>query len=262
MLFAAMAATPVQLRVLLSALACAGVLSSCSSHNDNPVVPKIDEHPAPTPMARLIGTPRVKVVFSGNLLESPGGGHVPAGTFSAVVYDSIGRRTFLGDVRLQGVPMRQAVDPQFSQPIRYVLEASELPPMAIGDSMRFEVVDGGAITPPFAYEMLPSYIVLPPDSTVVHESADLVLPWHGAIERVLVTITDAQSKRLRFNLQVENFTGEPKLFIPARDLAGLAVGELLVGTDVLDTEVIGATGANRQEFSFETRQQREWRLAP
>jgi len=262
MLVRAMEAPRMRHRALLPAFfAAAALLASCSSKNDNPMVtPPVDEHPAPTPMVRVIGTPRVKVLFQGNLTEPPDS-LVPNGSFSVVVYDSIGRRTFLNEVRLGGVVMHEEVD-GLGSPARYLLDATEIPNLHVGDSLRFEVIDGGIYTPPFAYELLPSYLELPPAGTVVHETQDLVIPWHGAVERVLVTITDIQAKRIRFNFQVENFTGETKLFIPARDLKGLTTGEILVGTDVLDTELIGAGGANLQSLSTETRQNRSWTLAP
>ena len=259
MLFAAMEAPSTRHRLLLLAL-LAAALSSCSSNSDNPVVPPPpSDEGAPAKMVTLIGSPRVKVLFVGNVLETPG---LPAsGTFSVVVFDSIGRRTFLGDVRLEGVPMHAEVD-QFGQPARYLLDVAEMPGIGVGDTIHFDVLDGGALTPPFSYVILPSYLTLPADSTVLHQSDDLVLPWTGAVERVLVSITDEQSKRIRFNYQVENYTGGTKLTIPARDLAGLSPGEVFVGINVRDTEVLGEAGQTLQQFDLETRQNRSWLLEP
>jgi hypothetical protein len=256
MLVAAMEALKTRTRLLLLAL-LAATLSSCSSDSDNPVTPPVDAGESPVVMARVIGTPRVKIVFLGDLTESQG---APAlrGAFSVVVYDSTGRSTFLVDLRLEGVPMHAATDGT----TRYLLDLAEIPGFQVGDSLHFDVVDGGTLTPPFSYLILPSHLTLPADSAVVHQSQDLVLPWNGAVERVLVTISDIQSKSIRYNYQVSNFTGATKLTIPARDLAGLKAGPLFVGTDVHDTENIGASGQTQQQLDLETRQSRSWQLAP
>jgi len=255
MLVAAMEAPKTRTSVLLLAL-LAATLSSCSSDSDNPVAPPVDEG-TPIVMARVIGSPRVKVSFLGDITESPGVPD-PSGSFSVTVYDSTGRVTFLVDLRLEGVPMHPATDGT----TRYLLDLDEIPGFQVGDSLHFDVVDGGTLTPPFSYVILPSHLTLPADSAVVHQSQDLVLPWSGAIERVLVTISDSQSKSIRFNYQVSNYTGGTKLTIPARDLAGLRAGPLFVGTDVRDTENIGATGQTLQQLDLETRQSRAWQLAP
>jgi hypothetical protein len=250
------------LGALFIAGALALALASCSSNPDNPIItqPPVDDHPAPNVMFHVVGDPRVAVRFTGNLVEAPGS-LVPTGQFAVTVYDSVGRRIFLTDVRLNGVVMTQELDPNL-QPSRYLLDPSALPGLAIGDTIRLEVVDGGVITTPFTYIIVPSHLTLPPDSTVIHKTANLVLPWTGAVERVLVNLTDSQGTRLRANLQLENYTGEHDLFIPARDLAGLSVGDVQVGTDVLDTELIINAGQLRQDVSFETRQSRFWRLEP
>lgn len=269
MIVRAMTGTPIPSRArparLLGLLASAGalalLLASCSSNPDNPVaVPPVDDHPAPTIMFHVVGDPRVAVRFMGNLVETPGS-LVPTGQFAVTLYDSVGRRIFLNEVRLNDVVMTQEFD-TFGQPSRYLLDPAALPGLVIGDTIRFQVIDGGAITTPFEYVLVPSHLVLPPDSTVIHESANLRLPWTGAVERILVALTDTQGTRIRTNLQIENFTGEHELFIPARDLAGLAVGDIRVGTDVLDTELIINSGQLRQDVSFETRQSRLWRLEP
>jgi hypothetical protein len=59
-----------------------------------------------------------------------------------------------------------------------------------------------------------------------------------------------------------NGTGQNKIFIPARDLVGLAIGDVQVATDVLDTEVILENGQLAQDVTFETRQNRLWSLEP
>jgi len=235
----------------------AATLSSCSSDPDNPVTPPLDDEDAPIVMAKVIGSPRVKVSFRGDMTESPGVPD-PSGAFSVTVYDSTGRTAFLVDLRLEGVPMHPATDGT----TRYLLNLSEIPGFQIGDSLHFDVVDGGTLTPPFSYVILPSHLTLPPDSAVVHQSQDLVLPWSGAVERVIVTISDTQSKSISFLYRVSNYTGATKLTIPARDLAGLKAGELFVGTDVQDTENLGATGQTLQQLDLETRQSRAWHLAP
>jgi len=251
-----MEAPSTRIRVFLLAL-LAAMLSSCSSNPDNPVAPPVDEEGAPTVMAQVIGSPRVKVSFKGYLTESPGVPD-PTGAFTVAIYDSTGRITFLVDVRLEGVPMHPATDGT----TRYLLDLDEIPGFQVGDTLHFDVVDGGTLTPPFSYVIVPSHLTLPADSAVVHQSQDLVLPWSGAIERLLVTISDSQSKSIRFNYQVSNYTGGTRLTIPARDLAGLKAGPLFVSTDVRDTELLGATGQTRQEFDLETHQSRSWVLAP
>ena len=234
------------------------LLSSCSSNGDNPVAPPSSEHPVPNTMVRIVGTPHVKVNFDGSLLTVPGSPDL-AGSFSVIMTDSIGRRTFVNDVRLGGVPMHPEVDP-LGSPARYTLNTSEIPGLAIGDSLVFEVVDGGDVTPPFRYEMLPSYLTLPVGT--IHENQDYVLPWTGAVERVLVTFTDRQGKRVRFNLQVENYSGMTSLFVRGSDLAGLVTGDVSLGTDVLDTENFVSNGAFQQFISMETRQSLVLSLQP
>lgn len=256
MLVAAMEAPKTRTSVLLLALLAATSLS-CSSDSDNPVTPPVDEGDSPIVMARVIGSPRVKVTFLGDITESPGVPD-PSGAFSVIIYDSTGRVTFLVDLRLEGVPMHAATDGT----TRYLLDLDEIPGFQVGDSLHFDVVDGGTLTPPFSYVILPSHLTLPADSAVVHQSQDLVLPWSGAVERVLVTISDTQSKSIRYNYQVSNYTGATKLTIPGRDLAGLKPGRLFVGTDVRDTEDIGESGQTLQHLELETRQSRSWQLAP
>jgi len=259
MLFAAMEASVNRIRALLFVL-LAATLSSCSSNSDNPLTPPPPDDGAPSLMVTIIGAPRVKVLFKGNLIE-PGNQAEVTGAFSVAITDSVGRRAFLGDVRLQGVPMHEEFD-GLGQPSRYTLDVSELPGVGIGDTLRFDVLGGGGLTPPFSYRILPSYVILPPDSTVIHQSQDLVLPWTGAIERVLVTVTDITTKRLTFNYQVENYTGGSKFTIPARDFAGLYVGPLFVGTNVRDSEDILSDGQALQSFELITHQDRTWILKP
>jgi hypothetical protein len=177
MLFAAMEAPSTRIRAFLLAL-LAATLSSCSSNSDNPLVTPPAGDPPPNNMVTIVGSPRVKVLFTGNVLETVG---VPeaSGQFVVVIFDSIGRRAFLPNVRLQGVPMHEEVD-GLGQPVRYVLDVSEMPGVGVGDTLHFDVADGGLLTPPFSYVILPSYMTLPADLTVVHESQDLVLPWSGA----------------------------------------------------------------------------------
>jgi hypothetical protein len=259
MLVAAMSAPSTRIRRVLLFALLAATLSSCSCDSDNPVTPPLVEG-APTLMAQLIGNPRVKVVFNGNVLESP---HLadPTGTFSVTIQDSILRRTFLPDVRLEGVPMHRESDP-LGNPARYTMNVSELGGVQVGDTLHFDVVDGGTLTTPFSYLILPSHMILPADSTVLHQSQDLVLPWTGTVDRVNVTISDDQSKTISVTYRVGNYSGLKKLTIPARDLAGLDEGELFVGVNVQDSELLGASGLPRQELDLETRQNRSWLLVP
>ncbi|MEP7028964.1 MAG: hypothetical protein ABI960_10250, partial [Candidatus Eisenbacteria bacterium] len=138
----------------------AGILAGCSNHDSMPVAPP-NPHPAPAPMFRVVGEPRVAVRFIGFLTE-PAGTSPLTGNFSVTLTDSIGRRAFLNDVRLNGVVMHQEVD-AFGLPSRYTLDASELPGLALADTLRFEAIDGGDFTPPFAYLIVPSHLTLPPD---------------------------------------------------------------------------------------------------
>jgi hypothetical protein len=207
-----------------------------------------------------VGSPRIAVFFRGFMTEGAPG-TTPVGQFAVTLIDSIGRRVFVDEARLNGILMQQEFD-DLGLPARYLLTPGDVPGLAIGDTVRFEVIDGGDLTTPFTYVIVPSHLVMPPDSSVLRRSEDLELPWTGAIERVIVTINDRQGVRISVTQRFENYTGDDALFIPARDMAGLALGELQVGTDVLDTELVLLNGQLRQEVSFETRQSRIWRLDP
>ena len=241
-------------------LLVAGVLASCSSNDTAPVQPGPDPNPAPSPMFSVVGDPHVAVRFNG-LLSELSDSSAASGAFSAILTDSMGRRTFLPDVRLNGVPMVEEFD-AFGSPSRYTLDASALPALSLDDTLRFEAVDGGAITPAFTYLITPSHLTMPPDFTVLHNDVDITMPWNGAVERVLVTLTDLTGKRLRINLQVENYTGLSQIVIPGRDLGQLYPGDISVGTDVLDGEFRVTNGSASQTVTMETRQSRLWRLAP
>ena len=211
-------------------------------------------------MFSLVGDPRVSVRFSALLSELPDSVAL-TGSFGVIISDSTTQRTFLPDVRIDGAPLVQEVD-QFGSPFRYTLDASALPTLRLADTLRLEVVDGGARTPPFTYVILPSHLTLPPDSTVLHAAEDLTLTWNGEVERVLVTLTDGIGRRLRFNLQVSNYTGLNQLLIPSHDMAQFAPGDLHVSTDVLDDEVRIVDGPTIHSVTMETRQMRVWRIAP
>jgi hypothetical protein len=259
MLVAAMEALRARTLVLLSALLL-GALTSCSSNSDNPVVPPNDDHPAPVRMITVVGTPRVKVNFTGFLTENLAG--TLDGQFSVVFTDSIGRRTFLGDVRLAGVPMHEEVD-GLGQPSRYTLDATEMPPgRAVSDTLVFSVGDGLAISPPFSYVIVPSHMVLPADSAVIHQNVDLTLPFTGIADRVLVTFTDQQGSRVRYNLQVENYSGQTSVFVRGSDLAQLSTGPLSLATNVRDDELFIASDYYLQSFTMQTTQSRGLTLAP
>ncbi len=240
----------------------AGLLAACSSNTNAPVAPiVVNPHPAPVPMFRVVGEPRVAVRFAGSLTE-PIGATGLTGTFSVTLTDSSGRRAFLNDVRLNNVPMHEEFDVVSGLPSRYLLDASEIPGLAFADSLRFEAIDGGDYTPPFSYLILPSHFTLPPDSTQLHTSQDLTLPWGGVVEHVIVTLADLTGKKLRFNLQVENFTGATEVFIPGSDLAGLYPGEIQVGTYVLDTELRVGASFRTQIVQMDVKQYRVWNLGP
>jgi len=239
----------------------AGLLVSCSSNDTAPLQPSgPGPNPAPSPMFSVVGDPHVAVRFNG-LLNELSDSSAATGAFSAILTDSMGRRTFLPDVRLNGVPMIEEVD-AFGSPSRYTLDASALPGLSLDDTLRFEAVDGGALTPAFTYLITPSHLTMPPDSTVLHNDVDITMPWNGAVERVLVTLTDLTGKRLRINLQIENYTGLGQIMIPGRDLGQLYPGDISVGTDVLDGEFRVTNGSASQTVIMETRQNRLWRLAP
>ena len=239
-------------------LLVAGVLASCSSNDTAPVQPGPDPSPAPTPMFTVVGDPHVAVRFNG-LMNELSDSAALTGSFSATLRDSSGRVTFLPDVRLNGVPMVQEVD-ALGSPSRYTLDAAALTAQSLDDTLRFQAVDGGALTPPFTFLITPSHLTMPPDSTVLHDNVDITMPWSGVVERVIVTLTDLTGKRLSFNLRVENYSGLSQIVIPGRDLAELYAGDISVGTDVLDGEVRITSGSASQVITMETRQTRMWKL--
>jgi len=233
----------------------AGVLASCSGHEGNPVVPPADEHPAPVRMITVIGTPHVNVNFVGSLGEDPITNALE-GKFSVALTDSIGRRVFLDDVRLAGVLMHEELD-GLGQPSRYTLLSQELPAgFDVGDTLVFS-----AGSPTFSYVIIPSHMILPADSTVVHQGIDLTLPFTGIVERVLVTFEGQTGGRILYNLQVENYSGQTRIFVPGSDLAQLSVGPIKLATNVRDDEVFLA-GSYLQSVTMRTSQHRDLRLEP
>jgi hypothetical protein len=231
------------------------VLASCSSHEGNPVVPPADDHPEPVRMITVVGTPHVNVNFAGSLEEDPITNALE-GQFSVALSDSLGRRVFLSDVRLAGIPMHEELD-GLGQPSRYTLKSEELPAgFEIGDTLVFS-----AGAPPFFYVIVPSHMTLPADSTVIHQNVDLTLPFTGIVERVLVTLQGQTGGRIRYNLQVENYTGQTSIFVPGADLAQLSVGPIKLGTNVRDDEVF-LEGPYLQQITMQTTQNRDLRLEP
>jgi hypothetical protein len=236
----------------------AGLVASCSGDDPAPLQPGPD--PAPSRMFSIVGDPRVSVRFSGSLREASDSTAL-TGSFTAVITDSTTVPTFLEEVRLDGVLMTRVVD-AFGSPVKYTLDALALPPLSLDDTLRFQVVDGGAITPPFTYVIAPPRLELPPDGTILRNTGDITLKWNGAVERVQVTLTDIQGRRLRYSPQVSSMSGKNQLVIMGSDLVDFAIGSVLVGTDVLDDELMNAGSSTPQSVSVETRQSRVWRHQP
>jgi hypothetical protein len=239
-------------------LLLAGLVASCSNNDTAPLQPGPDPKPAPTPMFSVVGDPHVAVRFNG-LLNEPSDSSALTGNFSVTLRDSSGKVTFLPDVRMNGVPMLEELD-GLGQPSRYTLDAALLVGLTLSDTLKFQAVDGGTLSPPFTFLITPSHLTMPPDSTMLHDDTDVVMPWNGIVERVLVTVTDLTGRRLRYNLQVENYSGDSELTIPGRDFAAMFAGDIFVGTDVLDGEVRITNGSASQIITMETRQTRLWRL--
>jgi len=249
-------------------LGLALLVASCSSNDSSPnapnapIVPIVpgDDGP-PVNAVSVIGQPRVALTFDGGVVERLADGPL-TGIFRAILSDSIGRRVFLPDVRLQDSLMTEERD-IFDNPNQYTLQVEDrLPDLRLRDTLRFEVRDGGAITPPFTVRIIPSRLTLFPDSTVITGRDDIEIPWSGQVERVILALTDARGTRVRTVFQLENYSGLMRVVIPARDLALLQPGAIQVGTNVLDTEVRVATGVPRMSITHETNQRRVWILQP
>ncbi len=259
----AMNRTP-SLRIPLHAfgfLAALG-LASCSSDETTPLAPMPpgDDGP-PVNAVTVVGQPRVAVALDGGMTERLSGGPL-TGVFRVILSDSIGRRVFLPDVRLQDSAMVEERD-IFDNPSQYTLQVeAKLPTLRLRDTLRFEVRDGGAITTPFTIRITPSQLTLFPDSTVITGRDDIEVPWSGRVERVILALTDSRGTRVRTVFQLENYSGLRHVVIPARDLALLQPGVITVGTNVLDTEVRANTGVPRLSVSHETSQRRAWILQP
>jgi len=249
---------PLRALGLLAAL----VLASCSSNDDSPTAPVApgDDGP-PVNALSVIGQPRVALTFDGGVTERLADGPL-TGVFRVILSDSIGRRVFLPDVRLQDTTMVEERD-IFDNPSQYTLQVEDrLPELRLRDTLRFEVRDGGEVTPPFTVRIIPSKLTLLPDSTVITGRDDIEIPWSGQVERVILALTDARGTRVRTVFQLENYSGLKRVTIPARDLALLKPGIILVGTNVLDTEVRVSTGVPRLSVTHETNQRRAWILRP
>jgi hypothetical protein len=238
------------------------VLASCSSDDPAPLAPDDpgDDGP-PVNAVSVVGEPRVTVVFDGGLTERLSGGPL-TGLFRGIFSDSVGRRVFLPDVRMQDSTMVEERD-IFDNPNQYTLQVEDrLPELRLRDTLRFEVRDGGVITPPFTVRIIPSQLTLLPDSSVITGHDDIDIPWSGQVERVILSLTDSRGMRLRTVFQLENYSGLKHVTIPARDIALLQPGLILVGTNVLDTEVRANVGRPRLSVSLETNQRRAWILSP
>ena len=252
------------LRCPLRALGLLGalLLASCSTDDSTPVAPigPGDDGP-PINAVSVIGQPRVALTFDGGVTERLSNGPL-TGIFRVILSDSIGRRVFLPDVRMQDSSMTEERD-IFDNPSQYVMQVEDrLPELRLRDTLRFEVRDGGAVTPPFTVRIIPSQLTLFPDSTVISGRDDIAIPWSGQVERVILALTDARGTRVRTVFQLENYSGLRRVVVPARDLAQLLPGVIIVGTNVLDTEVRANTGTPRLSVTHETNQQRAWILQP
>ena len=251
-------------RRALFPLLLAFALASCSSDDDPPLAPEVPDDGDDTPPSEaviVIGDPRVAVTIDGGETE-PSTGAPVTGQFRFILSDSVGRRIFLPDVRLQDSTMSQEYDP-FGNPNLYITVIQQrIPTTRMRDTLRFEVRDGGDVTPPFTVRVYPSQLDLPPDSTVLDGTADLVVPWSGRVERVILSLVDSRGMRLRVVFQLENYSGMKRVVVPARDLAALHPGPIQVGTNVLDTEVRLTAGSPRLAVSHETNQRRTWIYAP
>ena len=259
-----MTRTP-SLRSLLRAfgLVVALALASCSDDDPAPLAPidPGDDDGPPVNAVSVVGEPRVTVTFDGGLTERIADGPL-TGIFRWIFSDSIGRRVFLPDVRMQDSTMVEERD-IFGNPNQYTLQVEDrLPELRLRDTLRFEVRDGGEITTPFTVRIIPSRLTLFPDSTVITGRDDIEIPWSGQVERVILTLTDSRGMRVRTVFQLENYSGLKRVTIPARDIALLQPGLILVGTNVLDTEVRANVGRPRLAVSMETNQRRAWILSP
>ncbi len=226
-----MSARPFHLPGLL--LASALVFVSCGSDAPAPLAPA----PADTTSSMLIidGQARVSVALEGSLVEATSGGAL-SGSFRAILEDSTGQRVFLPRVRMNGVALSEEID-GLGNPARYTLDVlTALPGLALTDTLRFAIEDGGTVTPPFTLRMPPSRVELLPDSTVVAKGRSLRFRWSGRIERLILTLTDQFGRRLRANLAFENYSGLREVTLPARDLAPLAPGPLSVAAGITDSE--------------------------
>jgi hypothetical protein len=245
------------LTLLLAAVA------GCSRNDNGPTEPGPDpDEPTPVSAMRVVGVPRVTVVISTFLVEDLSPAPPLSGEFDVILSDSSSRRVTLPDVRLNDFPMREIRDPLGSiQSYRLDFDA-DMPNLRMSDTLRFEVRDGGEITPPFSVLIVPSRMELPPDSAEISVSQDLVLPWSGTIDRLILSLIDQTAKRLRVVLTLENFSGQTRLRIPARDLQGMALGRVTVTSDILDVEIVFPTPFRRVILTLETQRRRVWTLVP
>jgi hypothetical protein len=242
--------------LLVALLVLAGALASCSDDETPPMAPVTGDDPPPTSLLTIVGDPHVAVNLTGFMREIFD--HAPlTGNFRITLNDSVGRRIFVPGVNLNGVPLTAD-----TLSVQYTLDVATMSGFTLADTLHFAVTDGGDVTPPFEYVIVPSHVFLPDDSTVISQGADLVLKWNGIADRVIITLIDSQGMSLRINLQVENFSGLSKLTIPARDLALLTTGRITVGANLLDTELRLSPDLRRQQVSFQATQERTWFLEP
>ena len=242
-------------------LAVALAVASCGDDDEAPLAPETPQDTTTTTsMLAVDGEAHVSVTMEGSLVENASGGPL-GGMFRAVLEDSTGFRVFVPSVHLNGAEFEEELD-TFGNPSRITMDiATALPDLAMEDSLIFAIEDGGFHTPPFSMHMAPSRVELLPDSSVVSRSQPIRFRWHGRIERLVLTITDQFSARVRLNLSFENYAGLREITLQPRDLAPLDTGQVVVSTSITDNESRFA-GPRLISLVFQSTQRRTWTLVP
>jgi hypothetical protein len=251
-----------RLRILFAALLLLGAalgLASCGSDEPTPLTPIVVDDTT-TSMLTIDGVPRVSVLLDVSLTEATSDGAV-TGSLRAIVEDSTGFRVFLPRVRVNGAALVDETD-QLGNPAQQRLDiGAALPGFRLADTLSFAVEDGGDVTPPFALRLALSRVELLPDTSVVSKAAALRFRWSGRIERLILTLTDQFSTRVRANLSFENYSGLREVTLPARDLAVLAPGQITVAASITDNEA-RFPGPRLVTVNYLSTQRRTWTLTP